>query len=137
MPTARRRPALVALAAAATLALALVPGTARADLQFFTSPGAIMPNENVLFNPSNSGLTVNAVTNTSNTAVLCTTIEAGRQLNGTGSMGAARLEALDTNPYQGWELTLPDGGVFTQLELNVNASAAGQVKLSVQGLGLN
>lgn len=118
------------------LAVALVPGTARADTTFFTAPGVIMPDENVLFNPTNSGLTVNAVTNQTNTPALFTTIEAGRQLSGTGSSGQARIEALDGQPYQGWEFTVP-GSTFTELELNVNADADGQVRLTVQGLGIS
>lgn len=118
----RRAAALCFVAAAAVSA-------ARADITFFSGPGAIQPDENVLFNDPgliSTGLTVTGKTNQTGTTVFFT----GNETLTTPSGGQARIDAVDGS-FTSLLINLGSGLSFTQLELNPDLTANGMFRLTV------
>jgi hypothetical protein len=115
-PSLRRGTALIA---GAILALAASP--ASATIQFFTGPGSVQPDENVLLNKGTTGLTVFGDTNQSGTGV---TFEGLEDLT-LPANGQARVEALDGG-FQWLSFYLTDPLLaFGEVEFNIDASVDG------------
>lgn len=104
---------------ATALSVAAVP--AAATIQIFSSPGAIQPSENVLFQVSPpSGVTALGVTNQTSTGVTFT----GNELLATPSQGQARIEAADGGLNAlAFRLTNPALG-FKEVEFNIFGTQA-------------
>jgi hypothetical protein len=120
------RVAALAIVAAA----ALTPGAARADIVFHTSPGAIQPKENILFNQAglvSSGNPVQGVTN--QTGQIVTLL--GNENLVTPSAGQARVEGAD-GAFTSLMISLADPAYsFTELEFNVNLLSDATITLNV------
>src|SRR3546814_17510881 len=80
-----------AAAMMAVAAAALPSAPALADIQFFTGPGSVQPDENVLLNKDTTGMTVFGDTNQSGLSV---TFEGMEDLT-LPAAGQARIEAVD------------------------------------------
>lgn len=100
---------------------------ALADITIFDTPGAVQPDENVLFQgPPPAGNLAFGVTNQTNTEV---TFEGIEPLV-TPAMGQARLEAADGGFSElQFYLSTPMTG-FSEVEFNINADTATSVTLN-------
>lgn len=95
---------------------------AAATIVIYSTPGALQPDENVLFQgPPPSGLNAFGVTNQTNTAVTFT----GNEALATPSSGQARITAADNSGlnFLSFALTDPAFG-FKQVEFNIFGTGA-------------
>lgn len=99
----------------------LAPAPASATIQFFTGPGAVQPDENVLLNKGTTGLSVFGDTNQSATSVTFVGLE-----NLTlPANGQARIEAVDGG-FQSLNFFLTNTQLaFGEVEFNIDASVDG------------
>ena len=130
-------PRLIATGVMLTRGIMIVPGTSWAGLIFSTNPGALQPDENILFNAA--GLADNATTvqGITNQTGLILDIIATETLT-TPSSGQARVEATDGAFMS--VMLVPNGFLgITELEFNVNLlnQQTGMFTLTVQGLNIN
>src|SRR3546814_10088410 len=92
-----------------------------ADIQFFTGPGSVQPDENVLLNKDTTGMTVFGDTNQSGLSV---TFEGMEDLT-LPAAGQARIEAVDGG-FQWLNFHMTDPLLaFGEVEFNIDASADG------------
>lgn len=111
----------LAAALMAVAAAALPSAPALADIQFFTGPGSVQPDENVLLNKDTTGMTVFGDTNQSGLSV---TFEGMEDLT-LPAAGQARIEAVDGG-FQWLNFYLTDPLLaFGEVEFNIDASADG------------
>ena len=129
-------PRLIATGVMLALGIMIVPGTSWAGLIFSTNPGALQPDENILFNAA--GLADNATTvqGITNQTGLILDIIATETLT-TPSSGQARVEATDGAFMS--VMLVPNGFLgITELEFNVNLlnQQTGMFTLTLAGIKL-
>ncbi len=116
-----------ALKAAASAAALMMATPALADVEIFTTPGALQPSENVLLNTGATGTVILGTTNQTGTSVLftsltctgpttCTTV--GAEAITAPSNGQARVEAVDGS-LDALMISLAGGQTFLEFEFNV------------------
>lgn len=117
------------LVGAAALATTGLSGQAQAAA-FFTSPGPVQPDSNVLFQTAST--TGNPVTGALNNSSASVTFSSNESLNVTSSNGQARIGAVDGD-LTNLVISLSSGFTFGAIEFNLNALADGTANLIFSG----
>ncbi|MES2465370.1 MAG: PEP-CTERM sorting domain-containing protein [Armatimonadota bacterium] len=103
------------------LTLAFIAPAANADIIFYSTAGAIQPEQNVLLPADQVSTTILGFTNQTNTAVVFTQPTAAENLT-TPANGQARITSFDSpNPsYTSLRTSLTGGNTFSLFEANPN-----------------